>query len=230
MTSRQTGKGERWVDALADLARQRGDADTVWQRAVDITRQLNVAPWIGLAVAERLIRLSDAAQLDRASRCQALQAGVLEKRKSIEDLRSSFPYAPYFLAADLADAMGDASWTARDAVAIADALLALEKQTDAEAKPVPVRRRPLEEYLAAARRMRELIRQTGCDAAMAADVEQGKSDAAFVKAYMRQKHWFENPKRRDGMGPEDMAAAPREARPVSRRFDPRQSGRAPSHA
>ncbi len=203
MKNHNTGKGERWIEALADLARQRGDADAVWRRAVQITRQLNVAPWIGLAVAERLITLADAARLDRVSRCQALQAGVLDKRKSIAEMSASFPYAPYFLAADLADALNDSRWTARQTLPIAEALLSLEKQTDAEGRPLPVRRRPLADYVSAAERMGALMTQTGCEASMAADVEQGKVDEAFVRAYMRQKHWFENPSRRDGVGPDD---------------------------
>ena len=230
MKDYQTSKSERWVAAVSELARERGDSDAIWRRAVEITRRLNVAPWIGLAVAERRVTLSEAAQLERAARCQALQAAVLDKRKPLAELLTTLPYAPYFLAADLAEAAAERGWTSREAVAIADALLALEKQLDAEGKLLPVRRRPLAEYVAAAARMRALISQTGCEAAMAADVEQGKSDAAFVRAYMRQKNWFENPRRRDGFGPGDAAPPSRDARRGGeRRETERRPGR-PPHA
>ena len=213
MKEYKTSKSERWVAAVAELARERGDSDGVWQRAVEITRRLNVAPWIGLAVAERRVTLVEAAQLERAARCQLLQAAVLDKHKTLVELQTAFPYAPYFLAADLADAIAERGWTSREAVGIAEALLALEKQLDADGgKPLPVRRRPLAEYVAAARRMRSLMAETGCEAAMAADVEQGKSDAAFVRAYMRQRNWFENPLRQDGFGPGDAAPPTRDTR------------------
>ncbi len=212
MKNYQTSKSERWVAALAELARERGDSDAVWQRAVEITRRLNVAPWIGLAVAERRVTLPDAAQLERAARCQALQSAVLDKHKPLAELLTTLPYASFFLAADLAEAAAERGWTTREAVGIADALLALEKRLDAEGRPLPVRRRPLAEYVAAAARMRALMSQTGCEAAMAADVEQGKSDAAFVRAYMRQKNWFENPLRRDGFGPGDAIPPTRDTR------------------
>lgn len=191
----------------------------MWQRAVAITRQLNVAPWIGLAVAERRITLAEASQCDRAARCQALQAAILDKGLPLPELRACFPYAPYFLAPDLAEAINDPRWDGRDALPVAEALLAIEKQLDAEGRPLPVRRRSMDEYVKAAQRMRALMKQTGCDAAMAAEVEQGKTDAAFVAAYMRQRNWFENPRRRDGEGPDD--GAPRRA-PLPR--GPRRNG------
>ena len=223
----QKSKSERWVAAVAELARERGDGDGVWRRAIEITRRLNVAPWIGLAVAERRVTLAEAAQLERAARCQVLQAAVLDKHKPLAELLTAFPYAPHFLAADLADAVAERGWTSREAVGIAEALLALEKQLDAEGKALPVRRRPLAEYVAAARRMRALMSETGCEAAMAADVEHGKSDAAFVRAYMRQRNWFENPLRRDGFGPGDAAPPTRDSRRPGERREPERRGRRP---
>lgn len=230
MKNYQTSKSERWVTAVAELARERDDRDGVWQRAVEITRRLNVAPWIGLAVAERRVTLVEAAQLERAARCQTLQAAVLDKHKPLAELLTTFPYAPHFLAADLADAVAERGWTSREAVVIAEALLALEKQLDADGKALPVRRRPLPEYAAAARRMRALMSETGCDAAMAADVEQGKSDVAFVRAYMRQRNWFENPRRRDGFGPGDAAPPTRDSRRGGDRREPERRPERRSYA
>ncbi len=212
MKDPHTDKPARWMLGIAELARRRGDAEGVWQRAVDITQRLNVAPWIGLAVAERRVSLAEAAQLERAARCHALQAGVLDKGKGLAELRTSSPYASHFLAADLVDALGDLRWTVRDALPVAESLLTLERHLDAEGRPLPVRRRSLEEYAAAARRMQGLMKQTGCDAAMAADVEQGKVTPEFVGAYMRQKNWFQNPRRRDGVGPGDVVARPQLSR------------------
>ena len=107
---------------------------------------------------------------------------------------------------------------------MAEALLAMERRVGDDGKACPVRQRPLAEYVASARRMRDLMRKTGCEAAMAAEVEQGKTDAAFVVAYMRQRNWFENPRRRDGVGPADPVAprrrpVPRGARAGARRSD-----------
>jgi hypothetical protein len=224
-------KPARWMLGITELARQRGDADGVGQRAIDITQRLNVAPWIGLAVAERRISLTEAAQLERAARCQALQAGVLDKRKTLAELRTSFPYAPYFLAADLADALGDSQWTVREAIPVAEALLTLERQSDEDGRPLPVCRLTLDEYISSARRLRALMTETGCDAGMAADVEQGKVTKEFVCAYMRQKNWFHNPRRRDGVGPGDVVARPRGfQRPPARARSDREGPRPESHA
>jgi len=227
MKNYETSKSERWIAAVAELARERGDGDAVWRRAVEITRRLNVAPWIGLAVAERRITLADAAQLERAARCQALQSAVLDKHKPLAELLTTFPYASYFLAADLAEAAAQRDWTSREAIPIAEALLTLEKRLDEEGRPLPVRRHPLAEYVAAAGRMRALIAQTGCEAAMAADVEQGKSDVAFVRAYMRQRNWFENPRRRDGFGPDDAAPPTRDTRRGGGGREPQRPERRP---
>jgi hypothetical protein len=220
MKDHRKEKPARWMQGIAELARQRGDAENVWQRAVDITQRLNVAPWIGLAVAERRISLAEAAQLERAARCQALQSGVLDKGKTLAEMNTSFPYAPHFLAADLVDALRDLQWTVRDAIPVAEALLAQERQLDDEGRPRPVRRQPLGEYISAARRMWAIMQETGCDAPMAADVELGKVTPDFVRAYMRQKNWFSNPRRRDGVGPDDVVAPPRAPRraPSSGRF------------
>ena len=119
---------ERWMPSLMDLARRRGDTERVGQRAADICRQFNLAPWIALGVAERRIPLPEAALIDRASRCKQLQSAVLDQGKSLAELRRALPYAPYLLAAELVERLGHQNWTINDALAVARALLSRERE------------------------------------------------------------------------------------------------------
>jgi hypothetical protein len=180
-------RSERWIDGIRELARSRGDTDAVWWRAVDITRQLNIAPWIALGVAERIITLKDAPILDRAARCGELQAAVLDKRKTLEELKTSMPYAAYLLAVELVDLLGREDWELRKVTAVAEALLGEEKKLDEQGLPLPVRTKPLEEYAAAVRRVRRLVERTGCALTMALDVETGRLTEAYVEQYVRQR-------------------------------------------
>jgi hypothetical protein len=181
------GRSDRWIDGVKELARSRGDADAVWRRAVEITRQLNIAPWIALGVAERIIALKDAPVLDRAARCGELQAAVMDKRKGLAELRIAMPYAAYLLAVELVDRLGREDWELRKVTAAAEGLLNEEKKLDGNGVPLPVRTKSVEEYAVAVKRIRRLVERTGCSLAMAVEVEVGRLTEAYVEQYVRQR-------------------------------------------
>jgi hypothetical protein len=184
----ESKRSDRWIDGLRVLARGRGDADAVWQRAVELTRQLNIAPWIALAVAEGIIPLKAAPLLDRASRCEALRGAVLDKRKTMDELRTTLPYAAHLLAVELVEFLGKTDWELRKVTTVAEGLLNQEKRLDEGGRTsLPVRTRSLEEYAAAVARVRHLIERTGCNMRMALDVEAGRLTEAYVVQYVQQR-------------------------------------------
>jgi hypothetical protein len=180
-------RSERWTEGIKNLARSRGDGDAVWRRAVDITRELNIAPWIALAVAERLVALKEAPLLDQAARCVELQSAILEKRKRIGELKTTLPYAPYLLAVELVALLGKNDWELRKVTNVVKSMLNREQKQDERGAPMPVRTRSLDEYVAAVRRVRRLVEETGCSLAMALDVDAGNLSEDYVHQYVRQR-------------------------------------------
>ena len=187
---------ERWVESLVELAKRRGDSDTVAQRAVQLSRQLNISPWIALAVAERLISLQEARLFDRVGRCRELQVAVLDKRRPVSELRVTLPYAAHFLAVDLMDARPGSAWDVRVVTRILAGILGAEKKIGDEELSLQVRSRPLAEYAAAVERVLAIMRRTRCDVGMALDVEGGHTPEQFASDYMHQKRTLENEERR----------------------------------
>jgi hypothetical protein len=180
-------RSDRWIEGIRKLASRRGDADAVWQRAVDLTRQLNIAPWLALAIAERRVSLKEASLLDRAGKCEALQAAVLDQHLTLAELRTTLPYAPHLLAAELVERLGRDDWELRKVTAVAAALLDQEKRPDGKGKLLPVRTRSLDEYATAVKRVRRLIERTGCNMRMALDVEAGRLTEDYVLMYTQQR-------------------------------------------
>lgn len=180
-------RSQRWVEGLMDLASRRGDSEAVGKRAADITRQLNIAPWVALGVAERIVALQDAPLLDRAARCEELQTAVLDKRLSMEQLKTTLPYAAHFLAVELVDLLGRGDWEQRKVTAVTEALLHEEQRRDEQGAPLPVRTRSLEEYAAAVRQVRRLVEQAGCSLSMAVEVAAGRLTEAYVQDYVAQR-------------------------------------------
>jgi hypothetical protein len=183
----ESKRSERWIDGIRELARGRGDGDAVWQRAVNLTRQLNIAPWIALAVAERIVPLKEASLLDRAARCEELQGAVLDKRKTMAELRTTLPYASHLLAVELVELLGRSEWELRKVTAVAEGLLNQEKRLDENGAALPVRTRSLEDYVAAVKRVRSLIERTGCNIRMALDVEAGRLTEDYVVQYVQRR-------------------------------------------
>ncbi len=169
------------------LAESRGGSERVARRAVDICRNMNIAPWVALAVAEGLVPLKDAAVLDRAARCKELQSAVMDQRKALGELRRQRPYASYLLAADLVDALGADGLGMPSATEIAEGLLAAERQMGEDGSVLSLRGRPFPEYVAAARRIREIMARTGCELGMAIEVATGRCDESFARQYAEQK-------------------------------------------
>lgn len=187
---------ERWVGALLGLAKQRGNSDAVGQRAVQLSRQLNISPWIALAVAERLISLKEAHLFDRVGRCRELQAAVLDKRRPVSELRVTLPYAAHFLAVDLMDARPGSAWDVRVVTRILAGILGAEKKIGEDELSLQVRSRPIAEYAAAVERVLAIMRRTRCDVGMALDVEAGHTPEQFASDYMHQKRTLEIEERR----------------------------------
>lgn len=189
-------RSARWVDSLVELAIRRGDTEAVAQRAVQLSRELSLSPWIALGVAERLLTLQEARELDRVGRCKELQAAVLEKRRTIAELRVTLPYAAHFLAVDLMDARPGSGWDVRVVTRILAGVLGKEKRIGEDELDLSVRSRPLEEYAAAVERVLAIMRRTRCDVNMALDVEDGHTTEQFAADFMRQKRALEIEERR----------------------------------
>lgn len=196
-------RSARWADSLVELARERGDSDAVANRAVQLSRQLNISPWIALAVAERLISLQEAQIYDRVGRCRELQAAVLDKGRPMEELRVTMPYAPHFLAMELMDQRPSSSWDVRVVVRILAGVLGAEQRLSGDEPSLKVRTRPIAEYAAAVERVMAIMRRTRCDVNMALDVEAGRTTEQFAGEFMQQKRALEAEERRLMTPPHD---------------------------
>lgn len=180
-------RSDRWEDALGALARRRGDSEAVSMRAIQLSRQLNVSPWIALGIAERLISLKDAQLLDQVGRCKELQAAILDKRRSIAELREMMPYAAHFLAVEILDAMKQEAADIRVVIRILESVLNAEMKTSDEAISRRVRTRPLPEYAAIVRKVLVIMRRTRCDVRMALEVDAGHVTEQFAADHVKQK-------------------------------------------
>ncbi len=187
---------ERWVASLVELAQRRGNSNVVAQRAVQLSRQLSLSPWIALAIAEGLISVQEARVFDRVGRCKELQAAVLDKRRSMAELRVTLPYAPHFLAVDLMDARSGSGWDVRVVTRILAGVLGSEKKGAEDEPSMKIRERPREEYAATVERVLAVMRRTRCDVAVALDVEAGHTTEQFAADYIRQKRALEMEERR----------------------------------
>ncbi|MEI8121878.1 MAG: hypothetical protein WCI20_07485 [bacterium] len=187
-----------WIESLVKLARDRGNSDAVSKRAVQLSHQLNISPWIALAIAERLVTLKEAQLLDRVGRCKELQSAILDRHRTIDELKFLMPYAAHFLAVELLDSHASMKWDARDVVRILEGLLGTEKKTGDDEISFRVRLLPLEFYASAVERILAIMRRTRCDVGMALDVDAGRTGEQFASDYMRQKRNLEIDERRSG--------------------------------
>jgi hypothetical protein len=204
MTPDNPVSGERWIASLAALAAQRGAGPACLERAVTLCRQLGISPWIALAVAEGKVRLADAAALDRAAKCKQLQSAILDKGLTLEAVRTTLPYAPYFLAAELQAALRGALPRMSAAVALAAGLLKGERAARAGGAARAVRRRPFEDYRAQAERILELQRREALDLDLAIEVATGGLDPRLAARTMELRRGGARPRnerRRSFRGP-----------------------------
>lgn len=189
-------RSERWAESLRELARGRGDSEALAARAVLLCRQLNVSPWIALAVVERRVSLKEARLLDRVGQCKELQPAILDKHRSLDELKVLLPYAAYFLAADLQEACPARKWDSRLLVRILEGVLGDERQTGGESVSLRVRGRSLAEYESAVESVLAIMKRARCDAGMALDVRAGRVSEQFALDYGRQRRTLELEERR----------------------------------
>jgi hypothetical protein len=184
-------RSERWIEALVGLARGRGDSEAVASRAVQLSRQLNISPWIALAVAERLVTLKEAQLLDRVGRCRELSSAILDKRRTISELKVMMPYAAHFLAVELMDAHPGMARDPREVIRILEGVLGGEKKTGDDEMSFRVRIMPPDYYAAVVDRILAIMKRTRCDVGMAMDVDAGRLEEQFASDYVRQKRKLE---------------------------------------
>lgn len=180
---------------MKDLARGRGDAEVIGRRAAGLARDLNIAPWIALAVAERILPLKDAQLLDRAARCKELQEAVLDKRMSVSQLKVAMPYAPYLLAAELLPGLPGGTWTLRELTEVLKAVLKGEQKRDEGGQALPVRTKPAAEYAALVNRMAVVMKETRCGLTMALDMALGRLTEAFIREYAAHRRLLDRESR-----------------------------------
>ncbi len=180
-------RSDRWEEKLAELARSRGDSAAVAQRATQLSRQLNIAPWIALGIAENLISMKEAQILDQVGRCKELQSAILDKRRSLAELRVMMPYAAHFLAVELKKLMKNKAGDIRVVIRILETVLNAERRTDIEDLSMRVRNRPVGDYVVIVDKILGIMRRTRCDVRMAQEVEAGHMTEQFAADHIRQR-------------------------------------------
>lgn len=222
----QKGPSKRWEQGLIELAQGRGDAVAVGQRAVALARDLNIAPWIALAVAERILPLKEVQLIDRAARCKEMQAAVLDKKMSVAQMKVAMPYAPYLLAAELMPTLPGGLWTLRELTEVLKAILRAEHGRDEKGESLPVRMKTTSEYAAMVNRMMALMKETGCGRPMALDMVMGRMTESFVRDYAAHRRLLERESRarmlEERGGP--CGYPPRRGSEAGSRFPERSSG------
>lgn len=178
---------DRWEEKLVALARSREDSEAVAQRAIQLSRQLNLSPWIALGIAERLISLKDAKILDRVGRCKELQCAILDKHRSIPELRAMMPYAAHFLAVEVMELMKGEAGDIRVVIRILESILNAERKTDEDNLSLQVRLCPIEVYVAKVCKIVGIMRRTRCEVRMAQEVEAGHVTEQFAADHIRQR-------------------------------------------
>jgi len=178
---------DRWEAKLVELARSRGDAEAVATRAIQLSRQLNISPWIALGIAERLISMKEARILDQVGRCKELQAAILDKRRTVAELQVMMPYAAHFLAVELADLMKKDAGDIRVVIRILESVLNAERKTGADELSMRVRTRPIEDYAVIVGKILGIMRRTRCEVRMAMEVDAGHVTEQFAADHIRQR-------------------------------------------
>lgn len=178
---------DRWEAKLVELARIRGDSEVVATRAIQLSRQLNISTWIALGIAERLISMKEARILDQVGRCKELQAAILDKRRTVAELRVTMPYAAHFLAVELADLMKKNAGDIRLVIRILESVLNAERKTGEDELSMRVRTRPIADYAVIVGRILGIMRRTRCEVRMALEVDAGHVTEQFAADHIRQR-------------------------------------------
>lgn len=178
---------DRWEEKLVSLSRSRGDSEAVGLRAIQLSRQLNISPWIALGIAERLISMKEARILDQVGRCKELQSAILDKRRTMAELRVMMPYAAHFLAVELMEVLKTEARDIRIVIRILESVLNAERQTGEEELSMQVRNRSPDDYLVIVRKILGIMRRTRCDVRMAQEVDAGHVTEQFAADHIRQR-------------------------------------------
>jgi len=192
MTSKLSQKKEnvrpdRWEEKLIGLADCRGDGEVVALRAIQLSRQLNIAPWIALGIAERRVTMKEARILDQVGRCKELQVAVLDKHRTLDELRVTMPYAAHFLAVELMELMGRKAGDMRVVLRILEFVLNEERKREGEELSMRVRTRPNNDYIDKVSKILGIMRRTRCDVRMALEVEAGHATEQFAADHIKQR-------------------------------------------
>jgi hypothetical protein len=172
----------RMIDELA-LAR-RGTPKMV-QRALVLCRQFKFSPWIAWAVVEGKVTVAEAARLDGAAKCPALQGAILDQNLRIADLENIYPYAPYFLAHELMTTGGGPFRRVSEALFVAKIVLSGERVQGGGEDVLPrVRLHAIEHYRTVAEQILRLRENEGLPLEAATDVVLGLMPLAVARRRM----------------------------------------------
>ncbi len=177
----EKGRSRRWAEALVQQAMDRGGTRAIGERAVGLVQEMNIAPWVALAIAERRITLAEARLLDAASRCKELPAAVLDQRIPLDRLQTLLPYASHLLAVELLPRLPPGQWSQRELTKVLQLLLQAEQRRDENGELLPVRTRTVGEYGKVIQCMSDLMDQTRCGLSMALDVALGRMTETMVR-------------------------------------------------
>lgn len=170
---------------IDELAQARGGTPAMIRRALILCGQFKFSPWIGWAVVEGKVALVDAARLDGAAKCPALQGAILDQNLRIADLENIYPYAPYFLAHDLMSTGGGPFRRVSEALFVAKTLLAGERVQGGGDDAMPrVRVQPIEHYRRLAEQILRLRENEGMPLEASTDVVLGIMPLAVARRRM----------------------------------------------
>lgn len=204
----EKGRSRRWAEALVEQALQRGGSRTTGERAVALVNEMNIVPWVALAIAERLVTLVEAKLLDAASRCKELPAAVLDARIPIPQLQATMPYASHLLAVEILPLLPPGSWSQRDLTKVLHLLLQAEQRRDEQGELLPVRTRTVSEYAQTVTHMSKLMDETRCSISMALDVALGRMPESLVRQVAAHRRRLNHEYREEMMRQERRSAFP----------------------
>ena len=167
---------------ITELAQARQGSPAMIRRVMALCRQFKFSPWIGWAVVEGKITLSEAARLDGAAKCPALQGAILDQNLKVADLENIYPYAPFFLAHDLMVAGGGLFRRISEALFVAKTLLASERVPGGADDVLPrVRVKSTAHYRTVADQILRLRESDGLPLEAATDVVLGLMPLAVAR-------------------------------------------------
>lgn len=184
---------------IDELAQARQGSPALIRRALGLCRQFKFSPWVAWAVVEGKADLTEAARLDGAAKCPALQGAILDQNLRVADLENFYPYAPYFLAHDLMVAGGGPFQRVSEALFVAKAVLAGERtQSVGEDARPRVRLQAVTHYRDLAGQILQLRENEGLPLETATDVVLGLMPLVVARRRMSLRWAAERRSNSDG--------------------------------